>query len=169
MQSSIRDHSPATVLSSLVARQPDSDTVQLEATRLSVEVFVNGQSTKLEIGTSVMAWNVVISRRSSGVYRLSFSCGACIEIEGELDYLSAIVVSLPETLKTHTTGLLGYFNGDKKDDLWPMSRALPLPVNSAPADIHEVFGLSCELIIHFAATTLYTLLHHCCCIQEDTP
>ena len=144
VQSTDRHYSTATVLSSLVARQLDSDTVQFDVTRHGIAVLVNGELTALDIGGQVMAWNIVLSRHSDTTYGMSFSGGAYIEIEGGLDYLSAVVLSLPETFKNHTSGLLGNFNGDKGDDLLPMGASESIPANSDLVGIHEGFGLSCK-------------------------
>ena len=137
--------STATVLSALVAKQIDSDTVQFEISRQGIDVLVNDELVKLSIGSEIPAWNAVILRYGELKYGVRFSCGVKIEMKRQMDYLSAVVVSLPESYMNHTMGLLGYFNGNRKDDLLPPFGLDPLPLNSDLRMIHEGFGLLCEL------------------------
>jgi hypothetical protein len=136
--------STATVLSALVAKQMDSDTVQFEIGR-GIDVLVDGERVELSVGSEIPAWNAVILRYGELKYGVRFSCGVNIEMERQMDYLSTVVVSLPESYMNHTTGLLGYFNGNQKDDLLPAPGSDPLPLDSNLLDIHDRFGLHCEL------------------------
>ena len=86
-----------------------------------------------------------ISRPNELGYGVRFSCGVNIETRKQLEYLSAVAVSLPVSFMNHTTGLLGYFNGNQRDDLLPKRDVNPLPLNSDLLAIHEGFGLTCEL------------------------
>lgn len=134
----------ATVLSALVARQLDSDTVQLGTSRSGIDVFVNGKVTELNIGSQLPTWNVIVSRPSELKYSMRFSSGVVIEMQRELDYLS-VIVSLPESFMNHTRGLLGNYNGDTFDDLQPAGSQELYPLDSNLLTIHEGFGLSCKL------------------------
>lgn len=136
--------STATVLSALVAKQVDSDTVQFEISRQGIDVLVNGELVELSVGSEIPAWNAVILRFGELKYGVRFSCGVIIEMKRQMDYLSAVVVSLPESYMNHTMGLLGYFNGNQKDDLLPEPGVDPLPLDSDLLAIHEGFGLFCE-------------------------
>ena len=137
--------STATVLSALVAKQIDSDTVQFEISRQGINVLVNGELVELNIGSEIPAWNAVISRFGELKYGVRFSCGVNIEMKKQMYYLSAVIVSLPDSFINHTMGLLGYFNGNQKDDLLPKNGSDPLPLDSDLLAIHEGFGLPCEL------------------------
>ena len=135
--------STATVLSALVAKQLDSDAIQLDMSRHGIHVFVNGEEMVLNTGSEVPAWNVVISRTDERNYVIHFACGIHIVVKREL-YCPSIIVSIPESFMNHTMGLLGYYNGDKTDDLLPVRGLDPLPLTSNLLDIHEGFGLYCE-------------------------
>ena len=137
---------PATVLSALVAKQTDSDTVQFEISRLGIDVLVNGELVELSVGSEILAWNAVIMRYEELEYGVHFSCGVKIEMKRQMDYLSAVIVSLPESYMNHTVGLLGYFNGNETDDLLPpLNFGLdPLPPDSNLFEIHENFGQLCK-------------------------
>lgn len=137
--------STATVLSALVAKQVDSDAVQFGISRQGIDVLVNGHLVELSVGSEIPAWNAVILRYGELKYGVRFSCGVTIEMKRQLDYLSAVVVSLPEGYMNRTMGLLGYFNGNPKDDLLPALGFDPLPLDSDLFAIHEGFGLFCEL------------------------
>ena len=140
----------ATVLSALVAKQLDSDTIQFGIGRRGIDIFVNGELMEVNTGSQVLAQNVAISRSDELKYEARFSCGVYLEIERELDYLSALVVSLPVNYMNRTSGLLGNYNGETVDDLLPAGGRNPLPpsLHSNLFAIHEGFGLSCELIIN---------------------
>lgn len=137
--------STATVLSALVAKQTDSDTVQFEISRLGIDVLVNGELVELSVGSEIPAWNAVILRSGELKYGVRFSCGVKIEMKRQMEYLSAVIVSLPESYTNRTMGLLGYFNGNEKDDLLPAPGFDPLPLDSDLLEIHEGFGLFCKL------------------------
>lgn len=137
--------STATVFSALVAKQTDSDTVQFEISRLGIDVLVNGELVELSVGSEIPAWNAVILRSGELKYGVRFSCGVKIEMKRQMEYLSAVIVSLPESYMNRTMGLLGYFNGNEKDDLLPAPGFDPLPLDSDLLEIHEGFGLFCKL------------------------
>ena len=137
----------ATVLSTLVAKQIDSDTIQFGISRRGIDILVNGVLVELNIGSEILVWNAVISRFGESKYGVRFSCGVNIEMKRQMDNLSAVVVSLPESFMNCTMGLLGYFNGNQMDDLLPAAGLDPLPLDSNLLAIHEGFGLFCELVI----------------------
>ncbi len=56
-----------------------------------------------------------------------------------------MLVSLPESLKGMTSGLMGTFNGIVSDDLIPRFQDKSLPLDSSIEDIHTTFGLTCKL------------------------
>lgn len=139
----------ATVLSALVAKQRDSDTIQVEASdREQINVRVNGERVGLSVGSEIPAWNAVISRTGEQSYGVRFSSGVNIETKGGLSYLQAVVVSLPKSFMNRSRGLLGYFNGNQADDLLLTDgTVLDLSRLSSIVDVHEGFGLTCELVV----------------------
>lgn len=135
--------SSAIVLSALVAKQVDSDAIQLDMNRRGIRVLVNGEEMVVNTGSEVPAKNVVILREGEQKYVLHFSCGVHIVVE-RLLHCPSVIVSIPQSFMNRTMGLLGYYNGDKMDDLLPAHGLNPLPLDSDPVVIHERFGLYCE-------------------------
>ena len=45
------------------------------------------------------------------------------------------------------SGLLGNFDGDPDNDLWPQGASAPMSANSSSKDIYTDFGESCEFQI----------------------
>ena len=138
----------ATVFSAIPAREGESDIVQFEiSTNDTIAVFVNGE----EVDFSVIEQefkNVTVTDLGNNTLSATFSSGAYLEVQEENGIISSVVVSLPESYKdTEIQGLLGSFNGDITDDLQPKLRGAPLPLNSTLQEVHEYFGLTCELVM----------------------
>ena len=136
---------PASVISGVVMKQQNSDSVQFETSRRVVDVLINGIRINFNGLSEITANNVVVTKFTSGAYAVQFSCGAYVEVDEALGHLSPVVISLPEGLINQTRGLLGSYNGDPLDDLLPHEAVTPLPTESSLQAIHEGFGLSCEL------------------------
>lgn len=134
----------ATVLSAIVAKENDSDTVQFHVSRRGVDVLVNGD--RLEFGNlqELVLNGVTVSNLGNNIYAAMFASGAYIQLRGELNFLSAVIVSLPDRFQNCTHGLMGSFNGNASDDLLRRRGYIPLPLNSSLQTIHEEFGLTCK-------------------------
>ena len=132
-----------TVFSALVARQNDSDTVQLEVRSTIIRARVNGAIVDFT-GLPIQSFtNVVLIDNGNNTVTAQFSNGAEISATVELGIISTVFVNLPSSLETFTFGLLGNFNGDQSDDLLPSGGSSPLPTSSSLQDIHEMFGKTC--------------------------
>ena len=107
-------------------------------------MIVNGELVVMNVGSQLPAKNVAITRTGELTYTVHFSSGVHIEMEKALDYLSPVIVSVPKSFVDRTMGLLGYYNGDKTDDLLPPGGLDPLPLNSDLITTHEGFGLFCK-------------------------
>ncbi len=136
---------PATVFSAIAARQNDSDTVQFEASRLGIDALVNGQGVDFNGVPEQQFNNVILEDKDNNTLSARFSSGAYLEVSEENDILSVILVSLPDSFRNGTSGLMGNFNEDPSDDLLPQGGTAPLATNSSLQDIHEQFGVTCEL------------------------
>lgn len=140
----------ATVFSALVARQNDSDTVQLELGRQGVDVLINGDRINfedLEVLPEQEFDNVVIVNHGNNTLAVVFSSGTYIMVREENEILAAIIISLPNSFKSRTRGLLGNYNGNISDDLFPKLGDDAIPPESTIQEIHESFGVTCELAV----------------------
>ena len=138
----------ATVFSAIAAREGESDIVQFEiSTNDTIAAFVNGEEVDFSIIEQEFK-NVTVTDLGNNTLSATFSSSAYLEVQQENGIISSVVFSLPESYKdTETQGLLGSFNGDITDDLQPKLRGAPLPLNSTLQEVHEYFGLTCELVM----------------------
>ena len=140
---------PATTFTAIVAKQPDSDAVQFQLFSV-LQPVVDGDALEMENGEEAMFTNVIVRREQNNSYSATFTSGVYIKLEQEFDsnnnpYVSTVIISIPDSFKNKTSGLLGSFNDDQTDDLLPKNSATPLSLNSTLEDIHWNFGVTCEL------------------------
>ena len=82
---------------------------------------------------------------------VTFSSGAYIEAKAENGIISVLIVSLPDSFKNMTRGLMGIYNDDISDDLTAQGSTISLPTDSSLQDIHYQFGISCMYIYSVCA------------------
>ena len=134
----------ATVCSAIVIKQESSDTVQLEMISDTVTALVNGESISFDVLKTWQLDNVTIRHNGDNTITVVFSGGALVQAQGRNGLLSQILVSLPETYRGLTSGLLGSYNNDRTDDLMPQNSNNPISSDSTTAVIHTFFGTSCK-------------------------
>ena len=140
----------ATTFTAIVAKQPDSDAVQFQLFSV-LQPVVDGDTLEMENGEEAMFTNVIVRREQNNSYSATFTSGVYIKLEQEFDsnnnpYVSAMIISLPESFENVTSGLLGSFNDDQTDDLLPKNSTTPLSLNSTLETIHWNFGVTCEYV-----------------------
>ena len=135
---------PASVISGVVMKQQNSDSIQFETSRRVVDILINGIRINFNGLSELTANNAVVTKITNGTYTIQFSCGVYVKVDGSSGYLSPVIVSVPGELSHQTRGLLGSYNGDPLDDLLSREAVTPLPTESSLQAIHEGFGLSCE-------------------------
>ena len=136
----------ATVFTAIVAKTNTSDVVQMEVVNGNeIEICVNGVVLDFSITSCQWYAGVAVTRRVNGTVSLSFDGGYFMEVGGENDILSLMKVTLPERERGRTQGLLGNYNGNSSDDLIPRGASEPIPVGSSLQEIHNQFGVTCEL------------------------
>ena len=135
--------SSGTLFSAIVAREEGSSTVMIAQTRRGIDAYVDGSIINLEFINEQDFDSVTILRRDSATISATFSSGAYIEAKVENDFLSRVVVSLPEGYSDKTRGLLGVFNGDPTDDLRSKTGDV-LQLGIGNEDLHNQFGTTCK-------------------------
>ena len=132
----------ATVFSAIAAKQDDSDTVQFVLSRRGLDILVNG--TRIEDVTAIPYNGVNIVVQENSTFGAIFSSGAYVEVREENGISLSVVVSLPNSFRGKTRGLMGTYNGNTSDDLLPQSGTSPIPHSSSIQQIHDQFGTTCE-------------------------
>ena len=146
VNNSFGNGSQATVFTAVVSKQHDSDRVQFEVVESEIIVLVNGEQIDFTVIKEQEFSNVAIYDLGNSSFSATFSTGAYIEVREENDFFSLLIISLPKAFKEiKTSGLMGSFNGNITDDLLPNGNTEPLSLNSTIQEIHEKFGLTCEL------------------------
>ena len=146
INNTLGDDSLGTVFTAIVSQEHDSDRVQFEVVDDEIIVLVNGEEIDFSIIKEQEFSNVTIYDLENSTFSASFLTGAYIEAREENGFFSLLIVSLPETFKDKKIiGLMGSFNGEILDDLFPNEGTVPLSLNSTIQEIHEKFGLTCEL------------------------
>ena len=133
----------ATVITAIAAKQNDSDTVQFELSRRGLDALVNGERVIFDDMQKQEFTNVTISDMGNQMLSALFSSGAYVQAKAENGIISVLLVSLSDTYKNSTSGLMGVFNGDMADDLMRRNSSEYLPLSSTNELIHE-FGLDCK-------------------------
>lgn len=149
--------SRATVYTTIVGKQNDSDTVQFEIIDdCGFIALVNGEQVIFGLINQQEFRNLVVSYLGNNTFSASFSSGAYVEVTEEFGIISVLSVSLPPSFEGDGThGLMGSLNGNITDDLLPNSGQEPLSLNSSVRDIHELFGITCENAIFVTLSNYY--------------
>ena len=147
----------ATVFSAIVGKDNNSDTVQFEIDKNgTLTAIVEGELVVFDISEQEFK-EVLIKDLGNNSIDALFDSGIYIQAKGENGFISYLQVLVPEKFQGNVTGLLGNFNGNVSDDLWPKFGEEPLSVEDSEEDIHNNFGLTCELFYTFfvGRDTLY--------------
>ena len=136
----------ATVFSAIAAKDNNSDTVQFEVDENKTLIAtVSGELVIFDIAEQDFE-KVTVQHLGSDTIEALFSSGAYVKAKAENGFISSLQVILPESFSGQVQGLLGTFNGDTSDDLFPQFGDKPLLPDSSVEDIHNLFGVTCELM-----------------------
>lgn len=138
----------ATAFSAIVARESDSDTVQLQLLEREIiidelDALVNGELVDFE-GLPNQQFNNVTLRKTDNSILAVFSSGLRIEAKVENGIISVLSVTLPLSYRSKTSGLMGNYDGNVSDDLMPKGQTEPISTSSTTQEIHNLFGITCE-------------------------
>ena len=136
--------SSGTVFGAFVAKESDSDTVQIELNQEGLVALVNGETVDFSMLLSQKFANVTVSDKGNGTLSADFTSGSGIQVTERNGIISDILITVSDEYFNRTRGLLGQFNRDSSDDLRPANSSAPLPLNSSLEMIHYQFGLTCE-------------------------
>ena len=144
---SAQNVSRGTVFSTVVAKQNDSDAVQFEINEneVTLDVLVDGNYVYFNDLFEQTFENVIVTNLENNTVGATFSSGPYIEAKAENGIISVLIVSLPDSFKDATRGLMGIYNDDTSDDLTARGSTLSLPTDSSQQEIHYQFGVSCKL------------------------
>ena len=147
---SVQDVSRGTVFSTVVAKQNDSDAVQFEINEdnVTLDVLVDGNYVYFNELFEQTFDNVIVTNLENNTIGATFSGGPYIEAKGENGIISVLIVSLPDSYKGTTRGLMGIYNDDTSDDLTARGSTFSLPPDSSLQQIHYQFGISCKLLTY---------------------
>lgn len=140
----------ATVFSAIVAKQGDSDAVQFElqgsGDDLSIVTYVGGEEIDFSELRAQEFNNVTVTDTGNNTLNAIFSSGAYVTVAELNGLISTLIVYLPDMYRGNTRGLMGNYNNDTSDDLTRKGTTLPLSLNAPLKQIHDWFGMSCELL-----------------------
>ena len=142
---SAQNVSRGTVFSTVVAKQADSDAVQFEINEdnVTLDVLVDGNYVNFTDLFEHTFDNVIVTNLENNTIGATFSSGPYIEAKAENGIISVLIVSLPESFKGTTRGLMGIYNDDTSDDLTARGSTISLPTDLSIQEIHYQFGVSC--------------------------
>lgn len=136
-----------TVITAIVAKHIESDTVQFEVVDGRLVTLVNGDEIHFDELSDQQFNNVTVSNKGNGTVSAALTTGVTITIRESNNILSSVAVTLSDVYYGDTIGLLGQYNGNKEDDLMPKNESITVPSNSSTEDIHYQFGLSCKTVV----------------------
>lgn len=164
-----------TVISAIVVKQGNVQSIQIEADNGLLNLYIAGVKHELVVSDSplvVSSSGIVSDDLSGGIggvgdpttmammadqlfvrmddtdgLVVSTADGASVSVSLQSGFLS-ITTEMPEKFRDMTSGLLGRFNGDPKDDFRDRSGAV-LDLTTEQ-EIYEQFGLVCKLCTYNA-------------------
>ena len=108
-----------------------------------MDALVNGERVIFDDLSKQEFFNVTVSDMGNQTISALFTSGAYVQAKAENGIISVLLVSLSDSYRDTTSGLMGVFNGDMSDDLMMRNSTEYLPLNSTNELIHQ-FGLDCK-------------------------
>ena len=136
-----------TVITAIVAKHNDSDTVQFEMFNDELIALVNGDMIDFTELFEQQFRNLTISKKGNQTYLVTIASGAIITVKKNNNMLSYVSVTLSDFYLNNTIGLLGQYNGKPEDDLLLRNKTITSS-NATIKEIHYQFGLTCKLNIY---------------------
>ena len=134
-----------TVITAIAAKHKESDTIQFEVIDDELITSVNGDVIEFTEISEHQYQNLTVSITNNATLTAILSTGLTITVEERNGILSEVSVILSDDYYDNTRGLLGQYNGDQDDDLYPKNGSDVVSTNSSLEEIHKEFGLTCML------------------------
>ena len=132
-----------TVITAVVAKHTESDTVQFESVSNDMVVLVNGDEIDFSELLNQQFTNVTVSYKGNQTYAASLSTGVTITVQHSNNIISDLAVTLSDEYYEKVVGLLGQYNSNADDDLIPQNGNSSISINSTLEEIHYQFGMTC--------------------------
>ena len=133
-----------TSISAVAAQLLDGDPVQLEFNeRFGVTVYIKGTRVSFLEEQEQDFGSFAVVHQLNGTANVTFTNGVVLSVTGSNEILN-LILTVPNTFKNHTKGLLGTWNGNPDDDFLTSS-GTTLPSNSTEEELFHNFGQTCEL------------------------
>ena len=146
---------PGTVFTAIVATDT-KNTVQFEVAGSGLRVLLNGEVVSFDDISLQEFGDVSLLDKGNETVLALFGVGVNVEITVENAIISVMLVGLPESMLSKTRGLMGTFSGTVADDLIPKGGVRSIPLDSSLEVIHDLFGITCELL-----HDVYMYMHEC--------
>ena len=137
------DDEGGTVISAIVAKHKDSDTVQFELIDNKMIALVNGDEIDFTKLSEHEFRNLTVISKDNRTLLAVLATGVTITAIEQVVLLD-VTVTISVKYYHKTQGLFGRYNGNKRDDLLPKNSTISLPLNSTIEEIHNKFGLTCK-------------------------
>ena len=143
---SLQELVQATVFTAVVAKEAESDTVQIQLSSEgdSLELLMNGNLVDFSDLSEQEFMGVTVTDLGSDALSATFSSGVYVEAREANGIMSTLLVSAHVDYQGTTSGLMGNFNGEQGDDLVARGGEEGISLTSSLEDIHNLFGVTCE-------------------------
>jgi deleted-in-malignant-brain-tumors protein 1 len=131
-----------TVMTAIVAKDRDSDTVQFEIFNGTMVALVNGDEVDFTDLPTQQFTNLTVTDKGNQTYTASLTNSVIITITQSNNIIGDLTVTLSDGYYNYTAGLLGLYNGIPDDDLLPKNGNSSLSINSTTEEIHYQFGMT---------------------------
>lgn len=136
-----------TVITAIVAKHKESNTVQFESFNNTLVALVNGDEIDFSELSNQQFINLTVSNKGNLTYTASLSTRAIITVKYSNNFISDIAVTLSDEYYDSVVGLLGQYNSKNDDDLIPQNGNTSISINSTLEEIHYKFGMTCKQIM----------------------
>ena len=133
-----------TVITAIVAKHNESDTVQFEVANGQLIALVNGDEIDFSELAEQQFKNLTVLDKGNNTLSATLANGVTVTVTENINILSDVSVTLSDDYYGSTVGLLGQYNGKPEDDLLSRNGNTTLPSNASTEEIHYEFGLTCK-------------------------
>lgn len=137
-----------TVITALVAKHTQSDTVQFELIDSQLVALINGDRIDFTDLSEHEFKNLTLNFRDNQTLSVELATGLTIIVKEVQGVLLEVNLIITDSYYDKTHGLLGQYNDNIEDDFLPRNSTSVLPLNLSLKEIHEKFGLTCMCALY---------------------